>query len=144
MGVQRAERHGEIDAPREACWAILLDVESYPEWQPAVESAVVHERDDEGRGKLVEFTADAVVRRIRYVVRYHYDEPGRMWWDLVEGDVKAGDGEFVLEVLSPDRTRATYRLMTDLGFYVPGPLLRKGTEKLMGGVVKGLAGRAAT
>lgn len=143
MGVQRAERTVEIDAPPAACFEVLLDFAAYPEWQPAVTSAAVHERDAEGRGSLVEFEADAIVRTIRYTARYHYTAPERMWWELVEGTVKSGDGEFRLESAGgSDRTRATYRLESDLGFYVPGPLLRKGTEKLMDGVVAGLKRRA--
>ena len=143
MSVQRAERVLEIDATPAACFDVLLDFESYPDWQPAMKSATVRERDAEGRGSLVEFSADAVVKQIRYTVRYHYAQPERMWWELVEGTVKSGDGEFRLEALDGlDRTRATYRLESDLGFYVPGPLLRKGTEKLMDGVVAGLKRRA--
>ncbi len=142
MGVQRAEREAEIAATPEACFAALLDFESWPDWQPGISSAVVHERDDEGRGSLVEFTADAIVRKIRYTVRYAYDPPRVMSWVLVEGSVKKGDGEFVLEPLDGGmRTHALYRLESDLGFYVPGPLLKKGTEQLMGGVMRGLRER---
>jgi hypothetical protein len=65
-----------------------------------------------------------------------------MAWVLVEGDVKQGDGEILLDPIGPGRTRATYRLASDLGFYVPGPLMKKGTEKLMDGVVRGLKQRA--
>lgn len=145
MSVQRAERTTEIDAPRAVCFDVLLDFDSYPDWQPALKSATVHERDAEGRGSLVEFTADAVVRQIHYTVRYHYAVPERMWWELVEGTVKSGDGEFELEEHGhPGRTRATYRLESDLGFYVPGPLLRKGTELLMEGVIAGLKRTAET
>lgn len=143
MSVQKAERVQDIEASREACFAVLLDFDAYPEWQPALKTAAVLERDAEGRGSLVEFAADAVVKQVSYTVRYHYTVPERMWWDLVEGTVKSGDGEFVLEALDgPGRTRATYRLESDLGFYVPGPLLRKGTEKLMDGVIAGLKRRA--
>ena len=142
MSAHESERTIEIDATPEACFAVLLDVEAYPGWQPALSSAVVHERDAEGRPALVEFTADAVVRKIGYSVRYHYDPPGRMWWELAGGDVKAGDGEFVLDDLGGGRTRATYRLTSDLGFPVPAPLMRKGTERRMGGVAKGLKQRA--
>ena len=103
----------------------------------------MHERDAEGRGTVVAFVADALVRRIAYTVRYHHEPPGRMWWELVGGDVKAGDGEFLLEPLHGGTgTRATYRLVSELGFHVPRPLLRKGTELLMGGVVRGLKQRA--
>ena len=143
MSADRQERVGEIEAAPERCYEILLDFDRWPDWQPGLSSAVVHERDADGRGELVEFTADAVVKKIRYTVRYTHAPPHRMSWVLVEGDVKAGDGEFLLDEIAPGRTRATYRLVSDLGFYVPGPLRRKGTELLMGGVIKGLQQRAA-
>jgi len=143
MTVQKAERSEEIDATRAGCFEVLLDFDTYPDWQPALKTAVVHERDAEGRGSLVEFTADAVVKQIGYIARYHYDVPARMRWELVSGTIKSGDGEFVLEELGgPERTLATYRLESDLGFYVPGPMLRIGTDKLMGGVIGGLKRRA--
>lgn len=142
MSTQRAEREIDIAATPQACFDALLDFESWPDWQPALSSAVVRERDAEGRGSLVEFTADAVVRKIRYTARYAYEAPRRMSWELVEGDVKSGGGEFVLEPLEGGaRTHAVYRLTTELGFYVPGPLLKKGTETLMGGVTRGLQKR---
>ncbi len=142
MGVQRAEREAEIAGSPEACFAVLLDFEAWPDWQPGISSAVVHERDGEGRGSLVEFEADAIVRKIRYTVRYAYEPPHRMSWVLVDGSVKKGDGEFVLTPLDGGaRTHARYRLESDLGFYVPGPLLKKGTERLMGGVMRGLKER---
>lgn len=143
MSAPRAERVAEVAASPSACYAVLLGFEAYPDWQPAVSSAVVHERDAEGRGTLVAFTADALIRRIAYTVRYHHEPPRRMWWDLVGGDVKAGEGEFRLEALDGGaRTRATYRLVSDLGFHVPGPLLRRGTQLLMRGVLRGLATQA--
>ncbi len=138
MGADHHERVDEVEASPAACYGVLLAFESWPEWQPGLSSARVLERDAEGRGVLVEFTADAVVKKIRYTVRYTHEPPHRMSWKLVEGDVKAGDGEFLLDEIAPGRTRATYRLVSDLGFFVPGPLRRKGTEMLMGGVVKGL------
>jgi len=142
VGEQRAEREIDVDAPPHACFDALLDFESWPDWQPGISSAVVRERDADGRGSLVEFTADAVVKSIRYVVRYEHDPPGRMAWRLVEGSVKRGDGEFLLGPRDGGaRTHAVYRLVSDLGFYVPGPLLKRGTERLMGGVVRGLKGR---
>ncbi len=142
MGVQRAEHDEEIDASPEACFAALLHFETWPQWQPGISSAVVHERDSEGRGSLVAFTADAIVRKIRYTARYAYDPPHQMSWVLVEGTVKKGDGDLVLRPLDGGaRTRAVYRLESELGFYVPGPLLRKGTEQLMRGVLRGLKDR---
>ena len=139
MSGKRAERTVEIDGAVETCWAVLADFERWPEWQPAVERVEVVEP---GNTPLVAFEADAKVRRLKYRARYALAPPGRMTWDLVDGDVGEGGGEFLLERLDGDaRTRATYRLEVDLGFFVPGPLMRKGTQILMGGVTEGLKRR---
>lgn len=142
MAARRAERVVAIDAPAATCSAVLLDFDAWPEWQPGLSSAEVLERDADGRGTLVAFEANAVVRKIRYRARYTHAPPESMAWDLVDGDVRAGNGEFLLEPDGPDRTRATYRLAAELGFFVPGPLMHKGTELLMGGVTAGLKRRA--
>ncbi len=136
----RAERTIDIDAAPADCWAVLADFERWPEWQPAVERVEVVERD--AGGALVAFEADAKVRRLRYRARYLLEAPERMTWELVDGDVKSGGGEFRLEPLGTGRTRAVYRLETDLGFFVPGPLMRRGAELLMRGVTAGLKRRA--
>lgn len=139
--MKRAERTVRVDAPPEACWAVLADFERWPDWQPAVERVEVVERDE--RSALVAFEADAKVRRLRYRARYLLDPPGRMEWTLVDGDVRGGGGEFVLAPLDGgSRTEATYRLSVELGFPLPGPLLRRGTQVLMGGVTEGLKRRA--
>lgn len=139
--MRRAERTVTVDAPPAACSAVLLEFESWPEWQPGLSRAEVLERDAEDRATLVAFEANAVVRRIRYRARYTHAPPGSMTWELVDGDVRSGDGEFLLEPIGPEGTRATYRLAADLGFFVPPPLMRKGTELLMGGVTAGLKRR---
>lgn len=139
MSARRAERTIEVDGSVEDCWAVLADFERWPEWQPAVERVEVVERSE--GGALVAFEADAKVRRLHYRARYVLEPPARMTWELVDGDVKAGGGEFRLEALGERRTRATYRLGVELGFFVPGPLLRRGTQVLMGGVTAGLKRR---
>jgi ribosome-associated toxin RatA of RatAB toxin-antitoxin module len=140
--MRSAERAVTIEAPPAACSAVLLDFESWPDWQPGLSRAEVIERDADGLGTLVAFEANAVVRRIRYRARYTHAPPESMAWELVDGDVKAGHGEFRLEPIGAHGTRATYRLVADLGFFVPGRLMRKGTELLMGGVTAGLKRRA--
>lgn len=139
MREKRAERTVEVDGSVEECWAVLADFERWPEWQPAVERVEVVEP---GEAPLVAFEADAKVRRLKYRARYALAPPGRMTWELVDGDVSEGGGEFLLAPLDGGaRTRATYRLEVDLGFFVPGPLMRRGTQILMGGVTEGLKRR---
>ena len=133
MGVDRAERTIEIGAPPVACFEAVLDFESYPAWQSVVEEARVLERDAQGRGTVVETVVEARIRTFRYVLQYAYDEPTHVTWDLVEGDVRSVEGEYVFEP-SGGMTIATYRLAVDLGRFgrmVPGEMKRRATEHLM-------------
>jgi ribosome-associated toxin RatA of RatAB toxin-antitoxin module len=133
MGVDRAERSIEIAGPPSACFDAVVDFESYPAWQSLVQEARVLEWDADGRGIVVETVVEARIRTFRYVLRYAYDEPTSVSWELVEGDVRAVDGEYSFEPAGGN-TSATYRLAVDLGRFgrmVPGEMKRKATEHLM-------------
>ena len=140
MGISRAEQSADIDAPAEACFEAIVDYESFPEWQTAVESIEVRERDGEGLGKIVRVEVDAKLRRVSYTLDYHYEWPSRVWWEFVEGDgVERIEGEFTFEPLDGGaRTRATYRLGIDPGVPVPGAIARRLTRGVMGRSVKDL------
>jgi hypothetical protein len=137
----RAEHSAEIAAARERCFQELLDYESFPDWQRAVRSVDVRSRDDEGRGREVEFEIDAKVKRVRYVLRYSYEPPGWIGWDYVEGDVKDVGGEFVLEQADDGVTLATYRLALDAGVWLPGPVKKVLSDQVMKGAVEDLKRR---
>lgn len=139
--MKRAERSAEIDAAPRQCFEALLDYESFPAWQRAVESVTVLDRDGAGRGRDVEFHIDAKVRDVRYVLRYSYEPPGWIGWELVEGDVKEVGGEFVLDDAGDGRTLATYRVELDPGVWLPGPLKKVLTDQVMRGAVEDLKRR---
>src|SRR3954453_18449223 len=63
----------EIDATPERCFEVLTDYERLPEWQGAVRSARVLERDEQGRGAVVEYVVDARVKTVRYRLKQVYD-----------------------------------------------------------------------
>ena len=128
MGIYRAEQSEHVGGPPQACFDALCDFESYPDWQQAVEAVEVLERDD--AGAVVRFEIDAKVRKLGYTLRYHYDAPRRIWWELVEGDVAAVEGEYVLEP-NGDGTDATYSLGIDPGVPVPGLIARRLTKGVM-------------
>ena len=138
---KRAEHSAEIEAARERCFAALLEYETFPDWQRAVKAAHVLARDDEGRGRDVEFEIDAKVRKVRYVLRYSYRPPGWIGWEYVEGDVKDVSGEFVLEQVDDGVTLATYRLTLDAGVWLPGPVQRILSDQVMKGAVEDLKRR---
>ena len=138
---KRAEHSAELDAARERCFAALLEYETFPEWQRAVKSVDVLTRDDEGRGRDVEFEIDAKLRKVRYVLRYSYRPPEWIGWEYVEGDVKDVGGEFVLEQADDGVTLATYRLTLDAGVWLPGPAQKILSDQVMKGAVDDLKKR---
>jgi uncharacterized membrane protein len=140
--LKRAEHSAEIEAARERCFALLLEYESFPDWQRAVKSASVLNRDEEGRGRDVEFHIDAKIRTVRYVLRYSYRPPEWIGWEYVEGDVKDVSGEFVLEQADDGVTLATYRLGLDPGVWLPGPVMKVLRDQVMKGAVDDLKRRA--
>jgi uncharacterized membrane protein len=139
--VKRAEHSAEIEAARENCFAALLEYETFPDWQRAVKSVEVLNRDSAGRGRDVEFVIDAKVKRVRYVLRYSYEPPGRISWEYLEGDVRQVAGEFVLEQADDGVTLATYRIELDAGVWMPGPIKKVLTDQVMKGAVDDLARR---
>ena len=91
------------------------------------------ERDDAGRGSLVETVVDLRIRRARYVLRYEYDEPWTARWSLVEGDPTDVRGEFVFEGDGSGGTAGVYRQAIDvgrLGMLARGPA-KAGLKKLL-------------
>ena len=138
MGSTEAEHAEVIAGTPAACMDALLDFGSYPEWQSAVKSAEVVEP---GEDPVVEFHIDAKLKTVRYVLRYHPEPPGRLWWEYVEGDVRSVAGEYELEDLGDGTTRATYRLDIDPGRFVPGPIRKALTDVVMRSSVRELKQR---
>ncbi|WP_320671235.1 type II toxin-antitoxin system RatA family toxin [Patulibacter defluvii] len=142
--MQRGSHSETIPGDAEACFAVLLDFERYTEWQGAVTSCRVLERDDQGRGSLIETELDLKIRRARYVLRYHYDPPRRIWWEYVEGDLRSIDGEYRFEQQADGTTVATYEVGVDLGFPVPGRVARAVAERALRTAVAELRDRVAS
>lgn len=130
MSVHRAERTIEVDASPEACFAAAIDYETFPTWQSAVLAAEVLERDDKGRGVLVDFRTDAKLREVRYLLRYRYGEGHAVSWEYVEGDIEHIEGDYAFEQRDGG-TRVTYRLGIDPGVPAPKFVVRRLNEQVM-------------
>src|ERR671923_1409117 len=85
MGLHWAEHSVEIAATPQECFDAIVDYESFPRWQNAVEEAEILERNRKKLGELVRFKVDGKVRKVGYVLRYRYDSPTHITWDFVEG-----------------------------------------------------------
>jgi ribosome-associated toxin RatA of RatAB toxin-antitoxin module len=115
-------RTAEIDATPQQCFDLLTDYERLPEWQGAVRSAAILERDEQGRGAVVEYEVDARVKTVRYRLRQIYDEPRRLASEYLGGDFRDFSGEWRFVPVDDGRTRAELDLQIDPGRFVPGPV----------------------
>ena len=112
----------EIEATPQECFDVLTDYEALPEWQGAVKAVRVLERDEHGRGAVVEYEVDAKVKTVTYRLRQVYDEPQRLASEYVGGDFRDMSGEWRLTSIGAGRTRAELDLDIDPGRFVPGPV----------------------
>jgi ribosome-associated toxin RatA of RatAB toxin-antitoxin module len=112
----------EVDATPQQCFDLLTDYERLPEWQGAVRSASILERDAQGRGAVVEYEVDARVKTVRYRLRQVYDEPARLASEYLGGDFRDFSGEWRFVALDDRRTRVELDLRIDPGRFVPAPV----------------------
>lgn len=143
MGMNWAEHTTEIEAPIETSFETIVDYESFPGWQDAVDSVEVLSRTKDGLGENVRLFVDAKVRKIDYQLRYSYARPTEIRWEFVDGNGMGDmDGVYTLESLGPARTRATYKLGADPEIPVPGMVLRRTHKTLVKRSVEDLKAEA--
>jgi uncharacterized membrane protein len=132
----------EIGAPAERVYEVLLDLDAYPTWAKDLKGVSVDSRDEQGRGQEVTFRAAAMGRSTSYTLRYSYDDdPLRMSWELVRGDISRRiDGSYTLVPVQGDagRTRVTYDLVVDLVVPLPGFVKRRAEAKIINAALRDL------
>jgi ribosome-associated toxin RatA of RatAB toxin-antitoxin module len=115
-----------INADPENIKEALLDFESYPDWMSGVDEIEVLKHDRKGRGTEVRYVVDAVMAKIRYVLKYTYGED-RIEISYVEGDLEDCNASYEFEPLDDDRTEVTYYF--DVSYSLPkafrGPIVKK-------------------
>lgn len=104
----------EIDAPRDAVWAIVADLATWPDWQATLGALDILETDAAGRATLCAVEFDAKVTRIKLKLRCSYEAPARMAFERVSGDLSALSGSWTLQDLG-GRTSASYQLDVNPG-----------------------------
>jgi ribosome-associated toxin RatA of RatAB toxin-antitoxin module len=135
MGTIKAEASVDVAAPADRCYAIAADIERAPDWQRALQSVEVLERDAEGRPTLVETVADASVKSITTRLRFAYDPPNAIHVRQEKGDLKSLEGGWTFTPAG-DGTRVVYALDADpgrmLGMLLRGPVVDKVKQVLVG------------
>ena len=122
-----------VSAGLDACFAVTIDFDKYPEWAHDVKQATVLTRDTSGRPTVVEFRASALGRSTHYTLSYDYSAaPARLSWHMVSGDImRAVDGAYMF---SPDNSGGvvlTYNLSIELVVPLPGFVKRRAEVRIL-------------
>jgi ribosome-associated toxin RatA of RatAB toxin-antitoxin module len=132
----------EIPASAGEIFAVLVDLERYPEWISAMRKVEVLERDPDGLPSRVQFEVDAMVKVISYVLDYSYESPHKMEWVAEPSDdIREMIGSYELYDLDGGGTDVVYALRVDYAFPLPGFLRRQAEKQLVSTALRGLAKR---
>ncbi len=133
--MESAEVSTLVNARPDECYAVAIDIASYPGWAHAISAVEILDYDDRGRVASARFTAEAIGRSAQYVLRYDYSgEPLRLAWSQISGDLTASvDGaySFAPSPDDPSATLVSYELSIGLVLPLPGFVKRRAEAKIV-------------
>jgi ribosome-associated toxin RatA of RatAB toxin-antitoxin module len=144
MVAEQAVQHLVVSALPERCFAVVADLESYPEWAADIKLVKVISRDADGRPAEVEFRAAAFGRSTTYTLAYDFSKaPSELSWRLVSGDLTSKlDGSYRFEAAPGNATEVTYLLEVELRVPLPGFIKRRAQSRIMHTALQELKARA--
>ena len=121
-----------VSAGLDACFAMTIDFEKYPEWAHDVKQATVLTHDANGRPTVVEFRASALGRSTHYTLEYDYAQaPNKLSWHMSDGDImRSIIGSYVFQTEGTG-TRITYDLAVELVIPLPGFVKRRAEMRIL-------------
>ena len=127
----------------ERCFAVVTDLERYPEWFADVKEVNVLSRDPEGRPSTVSFRAGAFGRSTSYVLSYEYSEaPFAVAWTQKDGDLTSRlDGRYEFHAGPDGTTEVRYELSVELRVPIPGFVKRRAEAHILHAAVRDLKAR---
>ena len=140
----QATEHTSVAAPPERCFAVVADIEHYPEWAADIKEVTVHERDGEGRP----LAGHLPRRRLRPLHELHPRlrllprRPGCSAWRLTRGDITTKlDGSYIFEGADGGGTDITYHLEVELRVPIPGFIKMRAQSRIMATALRDLKAR---
>ena len=138
---QRVAAETAISAAPDEVYAVIADLDAYPEWADDVVRTEVIERHG-GLPRVVAFEVDARIALVHYVLEYQHDPPYRVRWRLLEGELlRRLDGTYRL---APDEGTATsvrYELDAELAVPLPAYVQRRAAQAILDTGLEGLRRR---
>lgn len=135
--VERRAASTTVQATVEQCYAVGIDVMSYPAWIESLSLVEVESTDADGNPSRVRFEASGLGRQSSYVLDYDLtDPPVAIGWTLVSGDLaRAIEGAYRFVDASEGDDEPTtvvdYELSIDLAVPLPGFVKRRAEDKIM-------------
>jgi ribosome-associated toxin RatA of RatAB toxin-antitoxin module len=141
---EQATEHATVAAPPERCYAVVTDIEHYPEWAADIKQVTIDRRDDHGRPLLCTFRAAAFGRSTSYTLEYDYsDAPHVLAWRQTKGDITTKlDGRYVFDPAIGGGTDVTYHLEVELRVPIPGFIKLRAASRIMSTALRELKSRA--
>lgn len=141
---EQATEHTSVSVAPDRCYAVVTDIERYPEWAADIKQVTVDERDAEGRPEVVTFRAAAFGRSTSYSLTYDYSQaPHVLAWKLTSGDITTKlDGQYVFEATDGGGTDITYHLEVELRVPIPGFVKMRAAGRIMSTALRELKARA--
>jgi ribosome-associated toxin RatA of RatAB toxin-antitoxin module len=137
-----AERTWTVEASVDAVYAIIANVEHYPDWHPFFGSVDVLERDHEKRAVRATCTHPTPVATLKTEITFTYDPQSEVEARRAEGDFKDLQGLFTVKAQDA-LSVVTHRLLVDpgmrLGMLLRGPVEERVRNSVLNGVESGLA-----
>ena len=141
---EQATEHTTVSAPPERCYAVVTDIERYPQWAADIKQDTVELRDGEGRPVACTFRAAAFGRSTSYTLEYDYSgAPHVLSWRQTRGDITTKlDGRYVFEPAEGGGTYVTYHLEVELRVPIPGFIKLRAASRIISTALRELKVRA--
>ena len=138
----KGERTWTVEASVEEVYAVIADVERYPEWHPFFATVDVEDRDGEDRVETARCTHPTHVATLTTEITFTYEPGAEVRARRESGDMKDVDGRFLVDVRDKV-TVVTHKLLVDpgmkLGLLLRGPVEEKVRNSVLNGAESGLA-----
>jgi ribosome-associated toxin RatA of RatAB toxin-antitoxin module len=140
---EQATERMVVGATPEQCFAIVSDVERYPDWAADIKEVDVTRRDDSGHAIEVSWRAAAFGRSTSYTLEYDYSgAPRTIAWHQLRGDLTTKlDGAYTFDDAGEGRTLVTYVLEVELRVPLPGFIKRRAQSRIMHTALEDLRAR---
>ncbi len=136
MGKNTASQKTTIKADVATVYALLEDVENYPQWMDEFKEAEVTERTDDGHPAKSRFVLSSMGVTMEMLLAYEHTDTS-ISWSLIEGKMmQKNDGAYRLTDNGDGTTELTYELDTETSVPLPGMVQRKLTKKVVNDTLK--------